>query len=525
MAIEKSKSERRIALVIWRNVIAAVIILSLVVVRQAIIQNTINNGLDISHYVNISGRQRMLSQKISKEVFILSATEPELYPDVKDELLKDLDEWETAYLYLTAKDPNNNHAFELSESVIQKLKDNYIYQTTIHDAANKVIALYEKQSPESEYQSYLEEIFKAEKEYILGIEDVVLLIEQDGKARNDEIHRLEFILFYVLVASVLIQIILVFLPGQRNLYQNYEKVQYLGDHDRLTGLLNQFAFNQRIEEDLRTKQRDTQISLILIDIDGYTKLKEKHGLLVSDDILRRTAATLLGSLKNTDYAARLSNDDFAIILHVTGKTDIESYSKSLLQKVSDSNMPVVGTISACLGIAQYHKPEPLIACLERAQTALDQAKREGRNRIVFETSIKIEKQGLVEWTDDWNSGHEEIDRQHRELVQLGSELIQSSLPNGDRSLEGELLRKIETDLINHFVFEEKILREIKYPETSAHSIIHEKLMTKLQEIMLSYNNEQLNAGYVFSFIVDEIILGHVEQEDSKYFPYIGKMNQ
>ena len=176
-------------------------------------------------------------------------------------------------------------------------------------------------------------------------------------------------------------------------------------------------------------------------------------------------------------------------------------------------------------IAQYHKPEPLIACLERAQTALDQAKREGRNRIVFETSIKIEKQGLVEWTDDWNSGHEEIDRQHRELVQLGSELIQSSLPNGDRSLEGELLRKIETDLINHFVFEEKILREIKYPETSAHSIIHEKLMTKLQEIMLSYNNEQLNAGYVFSFIVDEIILGHVEQEDSKYFPYIGKMNQ
>lgn len=67
-----------------------------------------------------------------------------------------------------------------------------------------------------------------------------------------------------------------------------------------------------------------------------------------------------------------------------------------------------------------------------------------------------------------------------------------------------------------------MLRGIQYPETSGHAIIHEDLMGKLQEIITSYENQQLNAGYVFSFIVDEVILGHIEKEDTKYFPYFKK---
>ena len=277
------------------------------------------------------------------------------------------------------------------------------------------------------------------------MDHIVLQIEQEGQAKNDEVHRLELILFYILVAGVLVQIVLVFLPGQRSLYQNFEKVQYLGNHDRLTGLLNQFAFNKRIEEDLRTDKSDSSLTLILFDTDGFTRIMEKHGTLVSDDVLRRAADALLSSLKQTDYAARLTNDEYAIILHTADKSAVESFSKSLLSKITGTEIPAVGTISACMGISKYHKPEPLISWLDRAETALKQGKREGKNRIICETSIKEEVVGIVQWKEEWRSGNENIDQQHEELIQLGNDLIRAALPDGDKALEGELLQKISTE--------------------------------------------------------------------------------
>lgn len=522
MPKNETKSERKIGLVIWRNVIAAVVILSLIVARQAILQSSISDGLDMSHFINVSGRQRMLSQKITKNSFVLSLADSERYPGVKDELKQDLMTWEDAYLYLSSDYEEDEHSFHFSEQMTLEWRENYTYQTSIRDAVLTIISLHDSGSPESDYFPYLDQISQAEKDYLSGMENIILLIETEGQSRNNEIHRLELILFYILVTSVFIQIFLVFLPGQRDLYKNFEKVQYLGDHDRLTGLLNQFAFNQKIEEDLQTSHMDHPLFLILFDIDGFTKIKDKHGLLISDDVLRRTAETLLASLKSSDYAARLTSDEYAIILHAAEKAEVESYTNSLLSKITSTEIPVVGMISACMGISKYHNPEPLISWLDRAQTALRQGKREGKNRIICETSIKEEVVGIVKWRDEWKSGNDEIDQQHEKLIQLGNDLIQSSLPDGDKALEGDLLKRISTDLINHFIYEEKLLRGIEYPETSEHAIIHDALIKKLQELITSYEKQQLNAGYVFSFIVDEVILGHIEKEDTKYFPYFKK---
>lgn len=524
MSKEETKSDRRTGLVIWRNVIAALIILSLIVVRQAIIQSTVSNGLDLSYYVSTAERQRTLSQKISKNAFILSSSDPGKASDTIDELYQDLVIWEDSYQYLISKSTADDYSFHFSESTYRELKNLYANQITIRDAVLEIISLYDKGSPESEYLSYLDILRTVERDYLAGMENVVVLIEQDEQVRVFEIQRLELILFFILVAGFLLQIVLVYLPGQKYLSKNFEKIQYLGDHDRLTGLLNQFALNQRFDEEIRTRHKKIPISLILLEITGFSEIKEKHGLLVSDDVLHRTANAINGSLNKSDYAARLTNDEFAIILHATDKAEVESYTKALLYRVSNSNGLAIGSIDSCMGISQYHKPEYMISCLDRAQTALNQAKQEGKNRIVFESSIKERKEGIIKWNDVWCCGNEELNQQHKDMVQLGNDLIRSSLPSGNRSIQGELLQKIETDLINHTVFEEKILREINYPEISAHTIIHEKLMEKLQELMINYEKEQLNAGYVFSFIVDEIILGHIEKEDSKYFPYIGNNN-
>lgn len=122
MPKEETKSDRKIGLVIWRNVIAAIIILSLIVARQVVLQNNISDGIDMSHFINVAGRQRMLSQKISKNAFILSNEDSGLYSGARDEIEKDIKEREDAHIYLSTEQQDEYRTFQFSGQTTQALK-------------------------------------------------------------------------------------------------------------------------------------------------------------------------------------------------------------------------------------------------------------------------------------------------------------------------------------------------------------------------------------------------------------------
>ena len=123
------------------------------------------------------------------------------------------------------------------------------------------------------------------------------------------------------------------------------------------------------------------------------------------------------------------------------------------------------------------------------------------------------------WQEDWNSGNTQIDRQHQDLMQDANRLVRLALE--DKSPE-KLIRELDfmIEHINeHFAYEEQVLETVGYPELEAHQKEHERLVRELLQLKQSYLQKTVRPTVFFSFLVDQVILGHQIDEDAKYYSW------
>lgn len=173
------------------------------------------------------------------------------------------------------------------------------------------------------------------------------------------------------------------------LQQANQELLYLARHDGLTGLANRRNFDEALEnEHARARRNQSDLTLILLDIDHFKRLNDQYGHPFGDSCLRQLAEVLREfSRRPGDLAARYGGEEFAIILPDTtleqGRTLVERLrvAVSKLVLISEDGIPVSFTISAGLvhinGLPHY-KPKDLI---HLADLALYRAKQSGRNRV------------------------------------------------------------------------------------------------------------------------------------------------
>ncbi len=163
--------------------------------------------------------------------------------------------------------------------------------------------------------------------------------------------------------------------------------------DALTGLKNRRFFDERLHEEFRRAQRygDT-LSLIMIDLDHFKDVNDRHGHPAGDVVLREAAALIRASIRDPDICARYGGEEFAVILpktHMTGALAVaeriwrELGNKEYVVAANGAPAPRRVRVSASLGIAFY--PSKDISSGELlvrfADQALYNAKRGGRNSI------------------------------------------------------------------------------------------------------------------------------------------------
>jgi diguanylate cyclase len=173
------------------------------------------------------------------------------------------------------------------------------------------------------------------------------------------------------------------------LRNNLDTVKKEAMTDGLTGLLNRKAFDQQMLDCVSECEKEqTPMVLMLLDIDFFKKFNDTYGHQVGDQVLRLVARTLTDNVKGRDFAARYGGEEFAIILPDTPvsaglrvaeilRKSVES--KEVINKASNENM---GRITLSIGVAEYTPGEPIVDLIERADKALYDAKRGGRNRVV-----------------------------------------------------------------------------------------------------------------------------------------------
>lgn len=153
--------------------------------------------------------------------------------------------------------------------------------------------------------------------------------------------------------------------------------------DHLTGLANLRRFERQLDREVtRTRRYGRPFCLVLIDIDFFKNVNDTHGHDAGDEAIRYLADTLQAATRGIDTAARVGGEEFAVILPETDYAHGLEAAERLRTAISEMQIPVVGSITASFGLAEF----PLSARDGRdlyavADAALYAAKRGGRNRI------------------------------------------------------------------------------------------------------------------------------------------------
>lgn len=157
--------------------------------------------------------------------------------------------------------------------------------------------------------------------------------------------------------------------------------------DVLTNLFNRRAFYQFAARELsRATRYGMPISLLIVDLDRFKSINDRYGHAAGDDVLRCFANLLRGSIRDSDLAARLGGEEFAVLLYGTGAADALAVAErlredSIMQTVSVGQRQITFTVS--IGVCAIAKGQSLDMALMQADQALYVAKNGGRNRSVL----------------------------------------------------------------------------------------------------------------------------------------------
>jgi diguanylate cyclase len=156
--------------------------------------------------------------------------------------------------------------------------------------------------------------------------------------------------------------------------------------DELTGLPNRRAFVQRLDQELSRSQRSGQpLAMVLLDIDHFKKINDRHGHYIGDMILRSYARSMVREIRQHDLLARYGGEEFVLLLPETLLDDARNAMDKLARRIRREPLDAGGrhidlpTFSA--GIACLRSGESATNLINRADQSLYRAKHLGRNRI------------------------------------------------------------------------------------------------------------------------------------------------
>lgn len=299
-----------------------------------------------------------------------------------------------------------------------------------------------------------------------------------------------------------------------------EQMKDMAIRDELTGLYNRRHLDMIIGDEIERAERyEIPLSLFILDLDFFKKINDEWGHPIGDSVLQMVGAVVTKNTRLSDYHFRIGGEEFLVIMPHTDLKGAQKAAEKLRIEIEKVIHPVAGKFTASFGVAERKKGETYHQLYQNADTALYQAKDQGRNQVVVFESGDDESLTL-DWKDAWNCGEENIDQQHKELFMLSSKLLETYalFPGKEEVLKH--LDDILNHIVEHFKYEEIILTKIKYNELYNHRHIHNDLIKKAYKIRENLNNGLIDISKVFSFLFEEVVVGHMLKEDVKFFPLL-----
>ncbi|MHC1752820.1 diguanylate cyclase [Humidesulfovibrio sp.] len=160
------------------------------------------------------------------------------------------------------------------------------------------------------------------------------------------------------------------------------ELKRLSETDLLTGLYNRSLLDARLREEFeRARRYNRPLSLVMLDIDRFKAINDEFGHLMGDKMLQAIAARARASLRATDILGRWGGEEFLVLCPETVAKDAHAVAERIRAAVAEGEYPSGRTHSVSAGVASMAAQDSVDTLLQRADTALYQAKNSGRDQV------------------------------------------------------------------------------------------------------------------------------------------------
>ncbi len=271
-------------------------------------------------------------------------------------------------------------------------------------ALNSLALLYEKKGQLSKSLEYIkrsnliqEKLFSADAlKKISELQNIqqLAIAKKEQKIRELKIKRQELVTLFITTALILISLIALILyrrfrqKAKSNLELGlaYKRMEELAKHDPLTQLYNRRSMMERIEiEMIRMGRVWRPFCILMIDVDNFKEINDRYGHDCGDIVLKNLAMILKVSLRKQDSASRWGGEEFLLMLPETtldGGSVIGEKIREKVEKTEVTCNDISLNFTITIGIDIYSKLGPANLSIRRADTAMYEGKKRGKNILI-----------------------------------------------------------------------------------------------------------------------------------------------
>ena len=163
-----------------------------------------------------------------------------------------------------------------------------------------------------------------------------------------------------------------------------EELKRLSVTDQLTQIYNRVKFHQALEEEIKRQRRyETDLTIIMFDIDHFKRVNDTYGHDVGDKILVGLVNLVQQCIRETDIFSRWGGEEFMILLPHTSLDNAVKLAERIRVKVMAYHFEVVGAVTCSFGVSELLSRDNVETFSKRVDNALYESQRRGRNRVTI----------------------------------------------------------------------------------------------------------------------------------------------
>ncbi|MDA8442531.1 MAG: diguanylate cyclase [Peptococcaceae bacterium] len=383
---------------------AYVIGLSLVAVISSLAFITTNNAMRNDQtgakVINVSGRQRMLSQEMAFFVeAMVNSPNMKTRSFYQAQLHSAIDRLKQGHSWLLGTSASKNltkylpadlrSASLVQQAALEQELNEFVSQANA--LANSNVAKLQANN------SHLAAILTLSPKILTNLDATVNNYQLESEARIAAMEFVEKVFLVIILCTILGEAIFVFRPLTKSLELESDRLQKanqeldgLSRRDELTGLANRRYFNEALTATVAHAARLSEpIGFIMCDIDFFKSYNDNYGHLEGDQCLKLVAQALRNGVKReSDLLARYGGEEFAVILPGVPLAGVFQVANELSASVNAAAIPhayssISAQVTLSFGVTSIiptggMEPSQIV---DKADAALYEAKRNGRNQV------------------------------------------------------------------------------------------------------------------------------------------------